>query len=240
MLAPLPPHTKKHTRKNKQNDTVAAVNATLTELAGNIAEDLCVIPASDVRIWKVATDNTTGNTLVYAICDLPGEKLGPVYAECQGWLEVRREGAFFVWPRRRRRGGVRACDGSNSRARAKATKMHTDTLSAHPPHTHAHTQKTPPQLLQRHDVKDPAEDSTSWWAGGEVQITDVDCEYVQDSNLMAFGDDHLKAGAAKVAGAPPAPATATDVMARVAIVSCFFLTRLGFALTTLFGPAPPT
>ncbi|KAF8069531.1 hypothetical protein HT031_001648 [Scenedesmus sp. PABB004] len=56
-------------------------------------------------------------------------------------------------------------------------------------------------LWNRHQVKDETKDSTSWWKGGELEVDDIKCRYVENNNPVYFSrGDETKAAATTVNG----------------------------------------
>ena len=86
------PQTNLTKQTTLKDNTVKEVNASLPTLKSNIAKDLCNVPVADVTIWKVMDDSTkvagVGNTqtLVYAACKAPNNKLEAVLDDCQDWM----------------------------------------------------------------------------------------------------------------------------------------------------------
>lgn len=68
------------------------VNASLAKLTKNIATELCNVPQQDVQILRVMKDDTKvlgvgdTQTLVYAACKAPTNKLEAVLDDCQDWM----------------------------------------------------------------------------------------------------------------------------------------------------------
>lgn len=54
----------------------------------------------------------------------------------------------------------------------------------------------------RHQVKDETKDKTSWWRGGEVEVDDIACKYVESGKFEYFSNtDAKKAAEQKKSGA---------------------------------------
>lgn len=67
----------------------------------------------------------------------------------------------------------------------------------------------------QHQVKDETKDKTSWLSGGELEVDDVECQYVE-ANKMVFFD---KSDAKKAATTPqPSPAPAAKSAAGAVLV----------------------
>lgn len=67
----------------------------------------------------------------------------------------------------------------------------------------------------QHQLKDETKDSTSWWSGGEVEVDDVECRYVENGVPEYFS----KADATKAATSSAASFAAGAAVAGVAALA---------------------